>query len=616
MKKFIPLSLLFVIFFNTTTFAQEKADELANKKKMEWFADAKLGIFIHWGIYSVKGVAESWSFFNNYLNHDSYMKQLQGFTAKNYNPEQWVKLIKESGAKYTVITSKHHDGIALWNSKQKNAITTLNNSAAKRDLLTPFVQEVKKAGLKTGIYFSLPDWSYPDYDGFTRLRKRYDFKQDPARFKIFQNYFQAQLNELSENYNPDLLWFDGDWEHTGDEWQAKTILENLRKKNKDIIINARLNGHGDYDTPEQGIPVLPPAAQFWELCYTMNDSWGYQSTDKNYKSPNMIIRTLVDCLGNGGNLLLDIGPKADGTIANEQINILKELGRWTKKHAEAIYATQRGLPTGHFYGKTTLKKDKKTLFLYLDEQQENLWLQGIKSAVRKIKVVGMPDVKINFTKDNNDNVLIHVPKNSFDKDVTVLALTFDDPIQLSTIEQPKIDFNSALRKTTTTSDFKIKQIANALQNGLNIFNDSNLSADGLDFKPNVTPIDNTMLQWVTKHAEALYKTGKGLPSGHFIGPTALSEDKQTIYLFVQGKPSGPIALKGIKNAIARIRVVGDGRMINYETYNKLYWSSVPGITYIDVPSYCLDQNMTIIAVLLNGPVELYREKVGAIESNL
>lgn len=148
-------------------------------KKMEWFKNAKLGIFIHWGIYSVNGISESWSFFNNYVNHENYMKQLDHFSASNYQPEQWVNLIKESGAKYAVITTKHHDGVSLWNSQSENAITVPKKALAKKDVLTPFLYQLKNSGLKTGLYFSLPDWSHTFYDVNTRTKKRYDIKKRP-----------------------------------------------------------------------------------------------------------------------------------------------------------------------------------------------------------------------------------------------------------------------------------------------------------------------------------------------------------------------------------------------------------------------------------------------------
>jgi alpha-L-fucosidase len=607
----------FIILFPFFIGSKLSAQQSTSNQKMQWFADAKLGIFIHWGIYSVNGISESWSFFNNYINHDAYMKQLNGFTAAKYQPQEWVNLIKESGAKYAVITTKHHDGVALWDSKMPHATTTVNSSAAKKDLISPFVAELKKSGLKTGLYFSLPDWSYPDYDIFTRDRKRYDYKQDPTRFKKFQNYFQGQLNELSTKYNPDLVWFDGDWEHTGEEWQAKNILENLRKTNKDIIVNSRLNGHGDYDTPEQGVPVVKPSSPEWELCYTMNDSWGYQPYDNHYKSSNMIIRTLVDCISMGGNLLLDIGPKPDGTIAPEQVQILKDLGRWTKKNSEAIYGTQTGISPKHFNGKTALSKDKKTLFLYLDyKTDEGIVLTGIKSRVKNMQLVGGGQVK--FANINDSDYMFNIPSASFDQDVTVVKVNFEEPIDL--IESPgeTISLKDLLteNKKLNLTSYKLKQLANSLDKGVNIFNDTNLAVDGMNFNANIKPLDQDVNNWIIKNAEALYKTGAGIPQGHYQGKTVLSADKQTLYLFVEGTPTGPIAIKGLKNNISRIRIVGEGTMLQHEIYNKLYWSKIPGIVYIPVPKDKLDPELTVIAVLLDSPIDLYREKVGAIESNL
>ncbi|ALK86130.1 Alpha-L-fucosidase [Phocaeicola vulgatus] len=322
-------------------------------KRMEWFSQAKLGIFIHWGIYSVRGVSESWSFFNNYLPYDEYMEQEKGFTASKYDPKAWVDLIKESGAKYTVITTKHHDGVALWDTKVGD-ISVVKSTPAKRDLIAPFVKEVRKQGLKLGFYYSLLDWSHPDYPNKTRTEVRY--KNDPERWARFNKFNFGQLAELNKTWKPDLYWFDGDWEQSAEAWNSKGIVDLLRSDNKNVIINSRIQGYGDYATPEQGVPVVRPEDKYWELCMTMNDSWGYQHTDSNYKSPYILLRTFVDCLSMGGNLLLDIGPKEDGSIPEEQIAVLKEFGRWTKKHKEAIYETRAGIPTEHFQGYTTLNK--------------------------------------------------------------------------------------------------------------------------------------------------------------------------------------------------------------------------------------------------------------------
>ena len=419
------------------------------EKRMEWFGDAKFGVFIHWGIYAVRGVSESWSFFNNYLPYDEYMKQTEGFTASKYNAKEWVDLIEQSGARYTVITSKHHDGFALWDTKAGN-ISAKKSSAAKRDVLTPFVKEVqKRKDLRLGIYYSLLDWSRDDYPNATRTSTRYNIKEDPKRWAEFCKFNFAQFRELNETYKPALYWFDGDWEQSAEDWNSKGIIDLLRSTNPNVIVNSRIQGYGDYDTPEQGIPVVRPESKYWELCYTMNDSWGYQHTDKDFKTPHMLLRTLCDCMSNGGNLLLDIGPKADGTIPQEEVDILKEFGRWIGKHKEAVYGTRAGLPAEHF-----------------------------------------PD-----------------------------------------------------------------------------------------------------------------------------GYTTLNKGGDIVYLYIPNKVRGKICLRGIVNKVNRVWVVGNGSMLSYKVYDKPYWSSLPGIVYIDVPEDVQDEQITVIAVLLDGPAKLYRGHGQVITSN-
>jgi len=436
------LLTILIVLITTQLFSQELNQV---EKKMQWFEDAKLGIFIHWGIYSVNGIDESWSFYNGYISHPDYMKQLDGFSAKNYLPEAWAKLIKESGAKYAVLTTKHHDGVALWDTKCGD-LSVVKQSPAKRDLVKPFVNELRKNDVKVGLYYSLLDWSHPDYPNKTRVEKRYE--NDSLRWNKFVGFNFCQLKELSGQFNPDLYWFDGDWEQSAEKWKAKEISEMLHGVNNNVILNSRIQGYGDYATPEQGLPITRPDSRYWELCMTMNDSWGFQHNDKNYKTPNQVINILVDCIGKGGNLLLDIGPKADGTIPDEQVNILKELGRWTGKHAEAVYGTRAGIPAEHFFG-----------------------------------------------------------------------------------------------------------------------------------------------------------------------PTALNKTGDILYLYLPYKPNGQIMLKGIKNKINRIWVVGNGTKLNWDIKMKQYWSAVPGIVFIDVPEKVLDEQMTVIAVLLDGKVDLYREKGQVLESN-
>ena len=446
MRKLIAFIFLFALSANVAI-GQEQETTIQDEKKMEWFKDAKLGIFIHWGLYSVNGIDESWSFFNGYISHKDYLKQTKGFTAKKYDPATWVDLIKKSGAKYSVITSKHHDGFALWDTKFGD-FNSVKGAASKKDVLTPFVSELRKNNLKVGIYYSLPDWSYADYTHFTRDSMRYNIEEEPKRWNKFLKYYQGQLKELSDTYNPDLYWFDGDWEHSSEAWEAPKVRQMLLDRNPNTILNSRLKEQGDYATPEQGMPISRPENKFWELCLTMNDSWGYQKNDHNYKTTNQIIGVFADVISNGGNLLLDIGPKGDGSIPKEQVAILEGLGRWTNKHKEAIYGTRSGIPKEHFYG-----------------------------------------------------------------------------------------------------------------------------------------------------------------------PTTLSKDQNILYLFVKGNPGGEVVLRGLKNNINRIWVVGEGTKLSHQVIGKVYWSHYPGIKYIKVPEHVLDEDMTVIAVLLDGKVDLYREDGAVIESN-
>lgn len=611
LKKFVLPLFGFVLSFGSN--AQNTSIDTT---KMEWFDDAKLGVFIHWGIYSVDGISESWAFFNNYINHTNYLKQLEGFSGENYNPKAWVSLIKHSGAQYTVITSKHHDGVSLWNSKQPNALTTTKHAKVQKDVLTPFIQEVKASGLKTGIYFSLPDWSHPYYDIKTRTQKRYTSKEDPQRWNSFVNYYQGQLKELSTQYKPDLLWFDGDWEHSAEEWKASESLSILRKYNPNIIINSRLNHHGDYATPEQGIPVKRPQDRYWELCYTMNDSWGYQHFDNNYKSPNMIVRTLVDCITMGGNLLLDIGPRADGSIPEEQVEILNELGRWTSKHKEAIYGTRAGWSyDSHFLEKNSFSKDGKTMFVYLDAKKNKLNIDGLLNKPTKVRLVGNTNLPLDFVYENN-SLSVPLQGLDFDPAVTVVALDFlEKPTFLPLPVISKEGRVKAYEKATT-SDEAIDQIVEGVTSGTNLF-EGKMNDDGSSLAEELIFPFPVVKDWAIKHAEVLHNGKQGIGTSHYNGRTSLSADKQTLYLFVEGQPTGPIALKGLKNKIARIRIVGEGSMISHQVFNKLYWSATPGIVYIDVPKERLDkQGMTVIAVLLDGPIDLYSEEVKAIESNL
>lgn len=423
------LIALFGLFFSFSGEAQSQDEE-----HMQWFKEARLGIFIHWGIYSVNGIDESWSFFNGYISYDDYMKQLDGFTAEKYNPDEWAKLIKKSGAKYAVLTAKHHDGVALWETGQSD-LNVIEKTPAGKDLIGPFVKALRKNDLKVGLYFSHLDWSYPDYP--RKTRDEYRYRDDSLRWNKFLKFRFNQIKELVKLYNPDLLWFDGDWEEKAEMWQSEALRDSIKKWNPDIIINSRINGFGDYATPEQGVPILKPNDKYWELCMTMNDSWGYQPNDQHYKSTDEIIRIFAGVIGMGGNLLLDIGPKADGTIPDVQKTRLKELGRWTAKHAPAIYNTESGLPPGFFYGPSTLSADSTILYLFLPTKATGPYeLKGIKNKVQRMWVVG-EGTKLDhreygkmYWSETPGVLFFDVPEKSLDENMTVVAVLLEGKLDL------------------------------------------------------------------------------------------------------------------------------------------------------------------------------------------
>lgn len=424
----LKLLLLILVSWNGAVAQSDSAD------KMQWFKGARLGIFIHWGIYAVDGVSESWSFHNGRISHDAYLKQIERFTASKYEPAQWVDLIKESGARYAVLTSKHHDGVALWKTNQ-NDLSIPERSPAGRDVLTTFYTELRKAGIKAGMYYSLIDWTHPDYPGFLREQNKYILKDNPEKWQKFLEFNSGQITELLSLINPDLWWFDGDWEHSADEWKAPEIRQMILKHNPSAIINGRLAGYGDYETPEQNIPIHATPGKPWELCLTTNTSWGWQPDDKEYKTPEELIAILAEITGKGGNLLLDIGPREDGTIPEEQVVILKEIGKWTKKHEEAIFDSRQGIPEGHFHGPTSLSADSTVLYLFTDDRSDIL-IKGLVNKINKATVLGIGERlpvkvvgKISWSEVPG-LVFMEIPANVQDEYLTVVKLELEGKVKL------------------------------------------------------------------------------------------------------------------------------------------------------------------------------------------
>lgn len=406
-----------------------------------WFERAKLGIFVHWGVYAVQGVAESWSFFNGDIGYGDYMSQLAGFTAGRYDPDEWATLFAEAGARYAVLTAKHHDGVALWDTAASD-LSVVRRTPAGRDLIGPYTDAMRRHGLRAGLYFSHIDWSHPDYPTVrpARVGEENSFAfprpgdERPSGWEEFLRFHRAQLRELIDRYHPDLLWFDGDWERDERQWRMRELRTELLARAPDLVLNGRMLGHGDYATPEQGVPITPPEGP-WELCLTVNDSWGWQRGDDNHKSVRQLIQVFAETIGAGGNLLLDVGPREDGTITAEQAGRLRGLGDWIRRHEAAVYDTGRGLPPGHFYGASTLSPDRRTLYLIdFGRPAEYLAVRGLDNAVRRATVVGtgaeLPVRAAGGLGEVPGITYVGVDDAQLDEYATVIALELDGELAL------------------------------------------------------------------------------------------------------------------------------------------------------------------------------------------
>lgn len=365
-----------------------------------WFRDAKFGIFIHWGIYAVDGVPESWAFYDGRVPYEQYMKQLEGFTASAYDPRAWAELFARVGAQYAVLTARHHDGVALWDTGQQDGLSVVDRTPAGRDLVTGYVDALREQGLKVGLYYSHSDWSHPHYATVVHPAPPNDHirdnryvtpaegQQDPERWQRYLAYRSAQVRELVSAHRPDLLWFDGEWERSQEQWRMGELAQEILALNPQTVLNSRMLDYGDYATPEQGLPVQAPDGP-WELCLTINDSWGYQHRDHNHKSVRQLVRYFTETIAMGGNLLLDVGPREDGTIPQEQVERLEGLGAWIARHDRAVHGTGAGLPPGHHYGPSTVSDDRRTVYLVcFDAPRESLAVRGLRTPVERVTVLG------------------------------------------------------------------------------------------------------------------------------------------------------------------------------------------------------------------------------------
>lgn len=377
---------------------------LQREARTQWFQEERFGMFIHWGIYSIPGRGE-WVRSAEKMPEDSYQTYFNEFNPVNYNPREWAKVAKKAGMKYAVLTAKHHDGFCLFNT----STTDFNamNTPAARDLVKEYVEAFREEGLKVGLYYSLPDWHHPDYPAYGDrqhpMRDNEQYKNKEHHFDNYLNYMHEQVRELCTNYGKiDLLWFDFSyWSLKGEAWRSTELVRMVRKLQPEILIDNRLGGDmflhepdeyaGDFHGPEQGVPrsrlldkdgtPIP-----WEACITLNNSWGYSAADNLYKDSKFVIRTLVNCVSKGGNLLVNVGPNAYGEIPQESVKILEEVGAWLKVNGRCIYGCSEAEFEKPEWGRFTQKG--KVVYAHLMEQMVgHICLKGFKDKIRTARLL-------------------------------------------------------------------------------------------------------------------------------------------------------------------------------------------------------------------------------------
>jgi len=384
------------------------------EERARWFVEARFGMFIHWGLYSLLERAE-WVMYLERIPRSEYAKLAERFRAERFDPELWAEIAREAGMRYMVMTARHHDGFSLFDTRFSDFKST--RTPAGRDLVAEYVEACRRAGLRVGLYYSLLDWRW---DAYWRGPKR-----DPRGWEEFLEYVHGQVEELCSNYGPiDVLWFDGAWPYGPEDWRAEELLQKVRKLQPHILVNNRTGLPGDFDTPEQHVPWWSPPGRLWETCMTMNESWGYFEADRNWKTPRQIIETLVRVVSLGGNLLLNVGPRGDGSFPPEAVEVLAHVGAWMRRHGESIYGAA-GAPFTTTVGPVTAKGSVAYVHAFR-WPGKRITVAGVGNSVVSAYILTTGE-RVRFRQEGDRVILEGLPALPPDPYDTVIALELDGP---------------------------------------------------------------------------------------------------------------------------------------------------------------------------------------------
>jgi alpha-L-fucosidase len=438
--------------------AQQTKTETRKEKdeRMAWWREARFGLFIHWGLYAIpagewKGETShaEWILTTAQIPVKEYENFAPQFNPVKFDPQEWVSLAKDAGMKYIVITSKHHDGFCLFDSKLTD-YDVMDATPFKRDILKELADECQKQGMKMCWYHSIMDWHHPDYlprrDWETRSAEGADFER-------YVNHLKGQVKELLTNYGEiGVMWFDGEWEYTWTPERGIDLYDYVRSLAPAVIVNNRVGkgragmagtfdpdtSSGDFGTPEQEIP--PTGLGYdWETCMTMNDHWGYNKNDNNWKSAQDLIRKLVDIASKGGNFLLNVGPTAEGLFPQPSIDRLNVIGDWMKVNGESIYGTTASLFENLEWGRSTTKDN--TIFLHVFDwpQDGQLYVPGLVNKAQRVYMLADPRLELSVNYQAGAAVLA-LPEKAPDPNASVIALEFQ--IKPEVVRTPRISAES------------------------------------------------------------------------------------------------------------------------------------------------------------------------------
>ncbi|MFA5463836.1 MAG: alpha-L-fucosidase [Dysgonamonadaceae bacterium] len=419
MRRLMILSLLVILISGNSSAQQKYVPAAENLRNRVEFQDMKFGVFIHWGIYSMMADGE-WIMNNKNINWQEYAKLAGGFYPSKYDAVKWVADVKAAGAKYICITSRHHDGFSMFHTRQ-SPYNIVDGTPFKRDIIKELADECHKQGIKLHFYYSQLDWRRSDYFPIGRTGRGVG-RTEQGNWNTYHRFMINQLTELLTNYGEiGAIWFDGQWDQPANfDWRLREVYDHIHSIQPGCLVIS--NHHlapqegEDGQTFEKDLPGhnttgFSANAEIGQLpletCETMNNSWGYNITDLKYKSEKELIHYLVKAAGNNANLLMNVGPRPDGTFPDIAVQHYKAMGDWLKIYGESIYGTRGGLVTPRDWGVTTQKGN--TLYVHILNYKDNsLYLPTNGKKVRSARVF-VDKKPVKFTQDA-DGVLLKLDK--------------------------------------------------------------------------------------------------------------------------------------------------------------------------------------------------------------